>query len=355
MPSNYEAGLRISEYVLEERVGRGTFGEVWRARHHIWDKERVAVKLPTEPDYIRYLQREGMVIHGLRHPNIVGVKGFDPYSEIPYLVMDFIDGPSLAAVVSDHPNGMPIPVVRVVVRGMLRAMRAAHEANILHRDLKPGNVLLNLCGRPLTEMAIEDVKVSDFGLGTGGLDATLSMAHSASLERDNKIVGTLAYLAPELRDGRRKPDARSDLYSLGVVLFEILTGERPAGAESPSYLRNDTPPNLDELFRKLYARHERRFADAAEALAMLERSGAVDGPPPPPPLPTPPARQRVSQSRVVTACGACGSRIQRDDQFCTQCGEQVVDEVRRCSTCGGFPAPNDTYCVHCGAPLSAIA
>lgn len=351
MASNYQPGLRVSEYVLEVCVGRGAFGEVWRARHHVWDKERVAIKLPAEADYVRQLLREGLVAHGLRHPNVVGVKGFDPYAEIPYLVMDFVDGPSLAKVVADHPKGAPLPVIFTLLRGMLRAVRAAHDARVLHRDLKPGNVLLDLGVRPLSALTIDDVKVSDFGLGSLAIDATRSLAHSASLERDNHLVGTLAYMAPELRDGKRPADARTDLYAIGVILFELLTGERPAGAESPSYLRPDAPRELDDLFQKLYARHERRYPSAAEALATLEREDLLLTPAPPARPPSP----RAGRPGVVTSCAACGARLQNDDQFCTQCGAQVVEQVRRCGACGSFPAPDDQYCIHCGVELGGAA
>lgn len=263
MATKYQPGTRVSEYVLEDVLGVGSFGEVWRARHHVWDSERVAVKLPTEPEYVRYLQREGLVVHGLRHPNIVRVLGLDPYADIPYLVMELVHGPSLAGVLLEHPQGLPIRVALRVLRGVLRGLSEAHKNNIVHRDLKPGNVLLNLAGKPLSELLPEDVKLSDFGLGARNADALQSMAQSASIDRDSKLVGTLAYLAPELRDGARTADARTDLFSLGVLLFEMLTGERPAGAELPSTIRADSPAALDEVFRLLYARYERRYASAA--------------------------------------------------------------------------------------------
>ena len=87
-------GDRIHNYLLEARVGAGSFGEVWRARHHIFG-EVVAIKIPTDPQYVRNLQREGVAIHGLRHPNIVRAIDMDPYADPPYLIMEYIDGPSL--------------------------------------------------------------------------------------------------------------------------------------------------------------------------------------------------------------------------------------------------------------------
>src|SRR5438552_17693530 len=92
MPS---ANQRISEYVLDERIGAGTFGEVWRARHHVWADQLVAIKIPTDGQYVRNLQREGAAIHGLVHPNIVRAMGFDPYADPAYLTMEYVPGNSL--------------------------------------------------------------------------------------------------------------------------------------------------------------------------------------------------------------------------------------------------------------------
>ena len=149
MKSSYEPGLRVGEYVLEQRVGAGSFGEVWRARHHIWKDDLVAVKLPTEPEYVRYLQREGVVVHGLRHPNIVRVLGLDPYADVPYLVMELVDGPSLRQALSEHPKGLKLETAVTVIRGVLWAMAIAHGNGVLHRDLKPGNILLHLADKSI--------------------------------------------------------------------------------------------------------------------------------------------------------------------------------------------------------------
>ncbi len=344
MTSSYQPGLRVSEYVLEERVGAGTFGEVWQARHHIWRDERVAIKLPTEPEYVRYLQREGVVVHGLRHPNIVRVMGLDPYGDTPYLIMELVKGPSLRQVINEHPKGVPIDIALTVLRGILHAMVTAHTNNVLHRDLKPGNVMLHLDGRPLAEVAQNDVKVSDFGLGVANPDALREIMQSASIDRENKLVGTMAYMAPELRDSGQKADPRSDLYSVGVILFELLTGERPAGAELPSTLRPDVPTALDDVFRRLYARHERRYESAEAVLHDLEAQLRPVPPVPPPPTATLQAGRR--------SCAACGQVVEGYDQFCTQCGKQLVPQVRRCSSCGAFPGPDDTFCIFCGRKLS---
>src|SRR5436190_2735644 len=94
-------GQRISEYVLDEPLGSGTFGQVWCAHHHVWIDHRVAIKIPTDSQYVRALQKEGKAIHGLVHPNIVRAIGFDPYADPPYLVMEYVPGKSLRQVIND--------------------------------------------------------------------------------------------------------------------------------------------------------------------------------------------------------------------------------------------------------------
>lgn len=353
MTRQYEAGAKISEYVLEACIGQGTFGEVWRARHHVWDTELVAVKLPTEPEYVRFLQREGVMVHGLRHPNIIRVRGLDPYGETPYLIMELVEGPSLRTVLDEHSKGLDLDVVLVVMRGLLRGLGAAHAAHVIHRDLKPGNVLLHLQDRPLAELTVDNVKIGDFGLGVGNADTLRSLVmQSASIERDEQstaIAGTLAYMAPELRDTLQQPTPRADLYSLGVMFFEMLTGERPAGAELPSTLRADVPARLDEVFRGLYARFDRRYETAEAVLEDLEKCSDSwrdqDNLVQPPPVP---------EKRELAQCPQCKAPVEVDDQFCTLCGRQLVARVPRCPSCGGFPGPRDRFCIFCGAAVSPI-
>jgi serine/threonine protein kinase len=273
--------------------------------------------------------------------------GLDPYADVPYLVMELVKGPSLRQVVKEHPKGVPIDVAVTVLRGILGAMVTAHTNNVLHRDLKPGNVMLHLDDRPLAQLTEHDVKVSDFGLGVGNPETLREIVQSASIDREDRLVGTMAYMAPELRDAHQKADARSDLYSIGVVLFELLTGERPAGAELPSTLRPDVPTALDEVFRGLYARYERRYESAEAVLKDLENrlhpSRTVV---PPPPLPEGAAVRGVRRS-----CPACGQVAEADDQFCTQCGQQLVARVRRCPACGAYPGQDDSFCIFCGRKL----
>src|SRR3954471_14845120 len=97
MPSSNQ---RVGEYVLQDRIAAGTFGEVWRAHHHVWSDQLVAVKIPTDYQYLRNLQRKGIAIHGLHHPNIVRAIGFAPYAAPPYLPMEYVPGMSLRELIS---------------------------------------------------------------------------------------------------------------------------------------------------------------------------------------------------------------------------------------------------------------
>src|SRR5437588_4629400 len=98
---------RVGEYVLQDRIAAGSFGEVWKAHHHVWTDQTVAVKIPTDPQYLRNLQREGVAIHGLVHPNIVRAIGFDPYAETPYLTMEYVPGSSLRPMIQNKSLSIP--------------------------------------------------------------------------------------------------------------------------------------------------------------------------------------------------------------------------------------------------------
>jgi serine/threonine protein kinase len=184
------------------------------------------------------------------------------------------------------------------------------------------------------------VKLTDFGLGRqDNSSGHGSIAYSASMNSPSagQIVGTLEYMSSEQRSGS-PVDARADLYSCGVVLFEMLTGQRPAGMELPSDLRAGIPANLDEVFRRSYARLEKRYASAGEFLAAVSKNSF-----PPPLLLKPPP--------IVSSCPNCRMPVDGADQFCMYCGVQVVPVVRRCPKCGAYPDAADKYCMFCGQTM----
>ena len=351
-----KSGDRISEYILLERVGAGSFGEVWKARHHVWADQIVAIKVATDAQYVRNLQKEGVTIHGLHHPNIVRAIGLDPYATPPYLVMEFVEGPSLQEVIAAHPTGLPLNVAVTVLRGMLAALAAAHENGVIHRDIKPANILIASTGE-LTTLTPEAVRITDFGLGKAERLTTASILQSGSLltEDGKSISGTLAYMAPEQRDGL-EVDARADLYACGVVLFEMVTGRRPQGGDLPRHLRPELPTWLDEFFARCYTGRERRFASAADMLTELDRhmgSTPVPRAKPMPPLPHARPAADSKGARELT-CPGCGSPFEPDDNYCIQCGRQLNPHPRRCVKCGAYPGVYDKYCILCGGSLVSM-
>lgn len=341
------ANQRISEYVLEERLGGGTFGQVWRARHHVWSDQLVAIKIPTDAAYIRNLQREGTVIHGLAHPNIVRALGFDPYADPPYLVMEYVPGTSLRPLVQR--KALSVDDAVAILKQVLTGLEHAHRNGLIHRDIKPENILIHERAAREGYGVAGLVKVTDFGCGkvASSLAADGSIAYSASLagQEANRIAGTLDYMAPEQRSGG-EVDRRVDLYACGVVLYEMLTGEKPAGTDVPSDLNPGVPGHLDEVFRRSYARLERRFASAEEFLAAL--SPAV-----PPPIPV---AWRDGSGAAVDVngkrCTNCRRVVGSSDQFCMYCGQQLVEWVLRCPQCGAYPDPTDRFCIFCGTAVS---
>lgn len=347
-------GRRIGEWILQQPLGIGSFGEVWQASHHVWTDQFAAVKLPTHVDYVRALQREGVHAHRLEHPGIVRPLGMDPFAEAPYLVMEYVPGTDLRRLLRER--GRLEPRVAVdILRQVLSALAHAHAAGIIHRDIKPENILLHesgLAGRNGFSQ-LGTVKVTDFGLGkgdlmnprVGGTQSIVFSTDASQPEESQQIAGSLDYMPPEQRQGG-PVDPRADLFACGVVLFEMLTGERPAGTEVPSDLQKDVPAHLDDAFRHSYARLESRFPDAAAFLRAIGN--------PTPVIPAPAHRAggtSLAGASAPQVCPSCQGRVEDGDQFCMHCGHQLVGLVRRCGKCGAFPAIEDNYCMFCGDDL----
>ncbi|HEV7300529.1 MAG TPA: serine/threonine-protein kinase [Tepidisphaeraceae bacterium] len=338
--TNVHAGQRVGEYILNERLGSGAFGQVWRAHHHVWTDQFVAIKFPTEPQYLRELQREGSALHGLIHPNIVKAVAFDPFADPAYLVMEYVPGSNLRVPVKNR--SLTADDTIAILRQVLGGLAFAHSRGLVHRDVKPENILIHSQVETSGYSADGLVKVTDFGLGQATqTTATQSVAFSASLnsQAGRDLAGTLDYMSPEQRSGGIV-DARADLYACGVVLYEMLTGERPAGTDLPSDLNPDVPRHLDEVFRRSYARLDKRFTSADEmATALLAPSTAVA------------VRDSLPMARLH-GCPQCRQPTDPDDQFCMSCGTQLVAVVRRCAACGGYPHPSDQFCIGCGHDLT---
>lgn len=216
VPVKVEAGTAWDRYEVEDLVGSGGMARVYRVRHRLLGSLH-AVKvlhLPT-PSVIDRLMREGRAQSSLRHPNIVAVTDVIDVGGAPGLVMEWIGGPSLADLIGAH--RLSLGEVRAVADGLFAGIAAAHEAGWVHRDLKPGNVLLQQVGDALVP------RVTDFGL----VKALQGSSPDELTTRTGAVMGTPAYMAPEQLVDAGAVDHRADIWALGAMLYELVTGERP--------------------------------------------------------------------------------------------------------------------------------
>jgi len=239
------AGARLGHYTILAPLGSGGMGEVWAAEDTRL-KRKVALKvLPaavaTDPDRLARFQREAEAVAALTHPNIVTIYSVEEDADVRFMTMELVDGQSLDRVIP--PGGMPLVQVLDIGVALADALVASHEVGIVHRDLKPGNVML--AGRE------HRVKVLDFGLAKLHDDPALEeQTRLTRITGEGRILGTVAYMSPEQAEG--KPvDARSDLFSLGVVLYEMSTGDRPFKGDTSvsvlSAILKDTPRSVTQL------------------------------------------------------------------------------------------------------------
>ncbi|HZN64251.1 MAG TPA: protein kinase, partial [Tepidisphaeraceae bacterium] len=202
---------------------------------------------------------------------------FDPYGDPPYLVMEYVPGTSLRELIRQR--ALTVPDAAAVMKQVLAALGHAHANGVVHRDVKPENILIH--ERAVTEGygAEGVVRLTDFGLGQANVAEGSILLSTEARDAHRGAGGTHHYMPPEQASGAAV-DARADLYACGVVLFELLTGERPAGTEVPSDLNPSVPKHLDDAFRRAYARLERRFASAGDFAAALEAPAAAPAPTP---------------------------------------------------------------------------
>ncbi|MFE9092856.1 protein kinase [Streptomyces sp. NPDC007264] len=223
--------LIAGRYQLNTTIGRGAMGEVWRAYDQMLGRP-VAVKLMlaqgTDPTAESRFRLEAQTAGRLHHPHVVGVLDFGEQDGRLFLVMELVEGDSLARVLSDD-GPLPAERVAAIAAQAAAGLAVAHEQGIVHRDIKPGNLLLDAKGA---------VKIGDFGI------ARFMDDPSGALTATGQIVGTSLYIAPERALGK-PAGPPSDVYSLGCVLYQLLTGQPPFRAESPIAILHhhlDTPP-----------------------------------------------------------------------------------------------------------------
>jgi serine/threonine protein kinase len=216
------AGRMLSGYRIEQMLGRGGMATVYKATQLSLSRP-VAIKvlprtLAQNPSFVARFNREAGALAALSHPNVINIIDRGVEGEIYYFVMEFVDGTDLQGVIA---RGRPAPAEAVrILSQVCGALDYAHKRGVIHRDIKPGNVMIDRNGT---------VKVTDFGIahlaGTQETSFGLTMAGAT--------MGTVNYMAPEQRTDARTVDARADIYAVGVVLYELLTGQLPLGAFDP--------------------------------------------------------------------------------------------------------------------------
>ncbi len=226
-----EGAVIRGKYRILAKLGEGSMGAVYKAQHLVFDELRALKVLSSglagDDRYVTQFQQEAIITRKLDHPNAVRVEDLDQSEDgLPFIVMEFIEGVTLGRLMRD--NG-PLPVSRVcsIVKQVASALAAAHDLGITHRDIKPDNIVL------VQTKSGEQAKVLDFGIAKLK-DAQSSASPSSSLAQRGLIIGTPRYISPEQARGTpgNEFDGRSDLYSLGVVMYEMLTGRPPFVADS---------------------------------------------------------------------------------------------------------------------------
>jgi serine/threonine protein kinase len=249
-----------------ELIGRGGMGFVFKARQPHLDRfvalKLLPEKLARDARFTERFNREGRVLARLNHPNIVTVYDFGMTEHFYYLVMEFVDGVNLRQAMQAG-RFLPGEALAIVPK-ICEALQYAHAQGILHRDIKPANILLDSRGH---------VKIADFGIaklvGEEGPDLTLTATGVA--------LGTPHYMAPEQLEKPSEVDHRADIYSLGVVFYEMLTGELPIGRFAAPSSKTPVGANVDEVvFRTLERDRERRYQSAGEMKTQIDHLGNGD-------------------------------------------------------------------------------
>jgi len=245
---------------VQSVVGQGGMGVVYKAVQKTLGRT-VALKvlspeLSADPDFVDRFTREAQALAQLNHPNIVAVYDSGVHDRVPYLIMEFVDGISLRSLLASKTLD-PSKVLEIVSQ-VCDALQYAHDHWIVHRDIKPENILLDRQGR---------VKIADFGL------ALIADVQRSQVTRSGVLLGTPHYMAPEQFDKSASVDHRADIFALGVVFYEMLTGERPQGMFQPPSQKTKLDPRVDAVVLQSLAKEpERRFQSAAE---MKERLSAI--------------------------------------------------------------------------------
>jgi serine/threonine-protein kinase len=404
MPVNDDLiGVTVGHCVIEELLGQGGMARVYRGRQENLDRH-VAIKIlppyyAADPSFVERFKLEARAMAKLTHPNIVTVHDAGEDAGHLYIIMEYVSGGTLKQRMA---GGLHMPEIQRVIREVASALTYAHGQGIVHRDVKPVNVLMDMNGRSV---------LSDFGIAK-------VLQTSAALTHAGAGVGTPEYMSPEQCRGNATVDARADIYALGIMLYEMLAGRTPFVADNytalahshiyepvppPSRINPRISPAVQSVVMKALEKNPAdRFQKATEmavaldqavaaqtpVAAMTGRAAAQPAPAPPRPMPAystivcPRCQQpNAAQQRFCSFCGQplvpgqspppgsyqqypqatgswtscpyCLAMNKPVNRFCTQCGKSLLVGVAPllCRTCGARNTPGQRFCTTCGAPL----
>jgi eukaryotic-like serine/threonine-protein kinase len=295
-------GQYLGGYLLEEEIGRGSMGVIYRGKQIALGRD-VAIKvlpqkLAKDPSYVARFIREAQIIAGLNHPNIVHIYDAGQLHALLYFVMEFIQGPTLASLLSIDGTILQHMAAEYAAQ-IADALDAAYrERNVIHRDIKPENLMLNRWGK---------IKVMDFGLARAPGLQTITLAKT--------LVGSIYYSSPEQIWGQTL-DNRSDIYALGVVLYELVSGHRPFNGrsmteltdditsgklQSPSFYNPELSPQLEQIILTALARDRNERYNEASLMARDLRKLNLE----------PPAQPIQPISPILSASSAQGLQLPR--------------------------------------------
>jgi serine/threonine protein kinase len=305
-------GKTLGHYEILEPLGKGGMGEVYRARDTKLDRD-VAIKvlpedLATDADRLARFEREAKLLAALNHANIGAIHGLEESDDVRFLVLELIEGETLEQRLAK--GAIPVPKALDIARQIAEALEAAHDEGIIHRDVKPANVLLTAKG---------GVKVLDFGIAKNTmLDANAAAtAQATNLTTDGTLMGTPPYMSPEQMRGE-EADKRADIWSFGCVLYETLTGKRAFDRETvadtlaaiiernPDYdtLPPDVPPSIRQLVRRCLEKDQReRLRDIGDARIEIKQALAM-----------PPANDTYRKTYEPPGMGAEAVRVLRQEE-----------------------------------------
>jgi len=273
-----QIGAKVGLYEIVEQLGRGGMATVFKARHTVLERDAALKFLDLafleDPEFVKRFRHEARVIAGLDHPNIVPVFDFSEHQGLPYLVMKFVEGETLKARLGR--GRLTVTESAVMIHSIGGGLSYAHAQGVLHRDVKPSNVLLGRDG---------SIYLADFGL------ARIAASAQSTLSREF-MIGTPQYISPEQARSEPNLDARTDIYSLGILIYELLVGQVPFDADTPISIIHDhlqTPPprpsakapgiseDLDRAILRALAKDKKdRFASVDEMVnAVRQAMGAA--------------------------------------------------------------------------------